>query len=118
MSNDPNKTFCVLPWIHLATHPMGHVTLCCEADMTNHASSSKDTKESIVGADQQEIKFLGKDTIKEIHDSDYFKRVRKQMLNGEMPEACMRCYNREAKACAAIKVMGPSCNLYQMELRF
>lgn len=97
MSNDPNKTFCVLPWIHLATHPMGHVTLCCEADMTNHASSSKDTKESIVGADQQEIKFLGKDTIKEIHDSDYFKRVRKQMLNGEMPEACMRCYNREAK---------------------
>lgn len=98
MSNDPKKTFCVLPWIHLATHPMGHVSLCCEADMTNHASSSKNLIETIDHKEYDgKIKFLGKDTITEIHNSDYFNKVRKQMLEGEKPAACMRCYNREDK---------------------
>lgn len=98
MSKDPNKTFCVLPWIHLATHPMGHVSLCCEADMTNNASSSKNLINTIDNKEYNgKIKFLGKDTITEIHNSDYFNKVRNQMLEGEKPSACMRCYNREDK---------------------
>ena len=36
-----SKTFCPLPWTHLATHPHGAVTLCCESDMTNRASDSQ-----------------------------------------------------------------------------
>ena len=28
-------------------------------------------------------------------NSDYYKEVRLQMLNNEMPKACMRCYNEE-----------------------
>ena len=34
------KPFCVLPWIHLATHPIGTVTPCCVADMTNGVSTA------------------------------------------------------------------------------
>jgi len=35
-----SKTFCPLPWNHLATHPNGSVTLCCESDMENRNSES------------------------------------------------------------------------------
>jgi len=95
MSKDPNKTFCVLPWIHLATHPMGHVTLCCEADMNNNASSSRDKFDTIDGKQLEELKYLGKHAITKIHNSDYFNEVRKQMLEGERPSACTRCFDRE-----------------------
>jgi len=35
-----SKSFCVLPWIHLATHPIGTVTPCCITDMTNSVSTA------------------------------------------------------------------------------
>ena len=40
-----SKTFCPLPWTHLATHPQGELTLCCEADHTQGISESFDTDE-------------------------------------------------------------------------
>lgn len=92
--NNRDKSFCVLPWIHYATHPMGHVTLCCESDMTNHASSARDTIPSLTG-DVTEIKNVDKHQVIEVFNSDYFKTVRKQMLNGEQPDACSRCYKKE-----------------------
>lgn len=80
------KTFCSLPWIHLATHPAGHVSLCCEADHTNLKSSAR-TDNKLLNIKQN--------TIDEIMNSDYFKEVRLQMLNDEMPEACTRCFMKE-----------------------
>ena len=34
-----SETFCKLPWIHLGTHPRGHVKLCC---LANENSIAKD----------------------------------------------------------------------------
>ena len=89
-----NKAFCVLPWIHHATHPMGHVTLCCESDMTNHASSSRDIVSSLTG-DIIDVKYVDKHSTEEIVNSDYFNDVRKRMLSGIKPSACEKCYKRE-----------------------
>ena len=36
------NTFCVLPWIHLATHPHGGTSLCCVTDFKDGAGMSKD----------------------------------------------------------------------------
>ena len=36
-----SDTFCPLPWMHLATHPEGKVTLCCVSDHTNNMSVAK-----------------------------------------------------------------------------
>ncbi len=36
-----SKSFCVLPFIHLATHPIGTVTPCCITDMENDMSTAK-----------------------------------------------------------------------------
>ena len=39
-SRQKNKSFCVLPWIHLATHPIGTVTPCCITDMKDGVSTA------------------------------------------------------------------------------
>jgi len=93
-----SNTYCPLPWVHLATHPMGHVTLCCESDMTNNASTARDIIETIDGKHiNGDIKYLAKDTLIGITNSDYFNNVRKQMIAGEEPVACTRCFDRERK---------------------
>lgn len=77
-------TFCVLPWIHLATHPIGVVTPCCISDMKDGASDS--TKSN------GERMFLGHDKLPDIANSDKFKSVRKDMMEGKEPHICRNCY--------------------------
>ncbi len=77
------KSFCVLPWIHLATHPIGTVTPCCITDMENDMSTAKKDGFNM---------FLNKDKLEDIANSGLFKDIRKQMMKGEYPSACKTCY--------------------------
>jgi organic radical activating enzyme len=77
------KPFCVLPFIHLATHPIGTVTPCCITDMENDVSTAKKDGFNL---------FLNKDSIEEIANSENFKTIRKKMINGEFPPECKTCY--------------------------
>lgn len=81
-----SKTFCPLPWIHLATHPNGDVTLCCESDMDNRNSSSHNYRS------KREFKTLYNSSFNDIFNSDLFKEVRLKMLNSEIPEQCKKCF--------------------------
>jgi len=78
------KSFCVLPFIHLATHPIGTVTPCCITDMTNDMSTAK-------GKDGHNM-FLDQDKLEDIANSDIFKEVRRKMMNNEFPSECKTCY--------------------------
>ena len=80
------NVFCVLPWIHLATHPIGTVTPCCITDMTNAISTA--AKEH----DPAQHLFLSRDTLDDITNSVRFNQVRKEMMNGEFPKVCQKCY--------------------------
>ena len=84
-----DKTFCVLPWIHLATHPIGTVTPCCITDMKNSISTAAHEDN-----DRAHL-FLSKDSLEEIANSKRFKSIRKQMMNGETPAICQKCYKYE-----------------------
>lgn len=95
-----SKTYCPLPFIHLATHPHGGCTLCCIADHTHGASRSKNYKSD----GNVEWLDLNNHTVDEIMNSDYYKEVRLQMLNDEKPSACMRCYNEEDKGITSKRV--------------
>ena len=77
------KSFCVLPFIHLATHPIGTVTPCCITDMENDMSTSKKDGHNL---------FLDKDSMEDIANSENFKSIRKKMINGEFPSECKTCY--------------------------
>lgn len=83
--------YCVLPWKHLATHPHGGVTLCCVSDHTNSKNRARNFNENTV-----EYLNLNHDSVDAVMNSDYFKEVRLQMLNGEVPDACKRCFAEES----------------------
>ena len=80
------KSFCTLPFIHLATHPIGTVTPCCITDMTDDMSTAKKGGLNV---------FLDKDSLVDITNSNNFNNIRKQMLNGEFPAECKTCYFHE-----------------------
>jgi len=83
-----SKTYCPLPWQHLATHPHGGVTLCCISDHTGGLNRARN-KDNFLS--------LNDSSIEQHLNSDYYKEVRLQMLNNEKPKACLRCYEEEEK---------------------
>lgn len=72
-----SKTFCILPWTHIATYTDGSALLCCVA------SSEKDLN-------------LNKMTLNEVWNSEHFKSARRDMLAGKQFKNCSACYKEEA----------------------
>lgn len=77
---------CVLPFTHLATHPDGHTSFCCISEHKNCASHAKRGGKAIS---------LNDLSIREMINSDTYKEVRLEMLDGKEPSACKRCYDEE-----------------------
>jgi hypothetical protein len=77
---------CVLPFTHLATHPDGHTSFCCISEHKNCASHAKRGGQAIS---------LNDLSIREMINSDTYKEVRLEMLDGKEPSACKRCYDEE-----------------------
>lgn len=67
-------SFCVLPWIHLNIQPNGDIYPCCMAPYGDTIGNTADN------------------TLEEIWNGDIMKGMRKQMLNGERPDLCKRCF--------------------------
>lgn len=87
-------TFCPLPWIHLATRPNGDVRLCC----TSNASGAGETDEKIIGLVRKGDRNLNlrDNTVEEIWNSDFMKETRLQMIRGEIPASCRKCFVEES----------------------
>jgi sulfatase maturation enzyme AslB (radical SAM superfamily) len=83
---------CSLPWTHLATHPHGGCTLCCIADHAHGASRAKNYNGQGV---KPTWLTLNQHSVDDIMNSDYYKEVRLQMLAGQEPKSCTRCYDDE-----------------------
>jgi uncharacterized Fe-S cluster-containing radical SAM superfamily protein len=77
---------CSLMWNGLSTHPNGSVSVCCQANFSNPNSFARTNNQML---------FLGKNTIEEIRNSDSFNRIRLEMLKGNYPDPCNRCYDTE-----------------------
>lgn len=94
----PSDTFCVLPWVHLSTRTDGQMRVCCTAN----ASSVGATNVSNGGAIGALKDKQGRPNNLNVSDfvsswnSTYMQNVRTQMLNGEQPASCTKCYKEEA----------------------
>lgn len=77
-----NKSFCSLAWLGITTDPDGSLRPCCIS--SDHISKNDGTFFN-----------LGKDSLEEIYNSDFYKKLRKDMLNGEIIAGCQTCYNNE-----------------------
>lgn len=76
-----SESFCIMPWVHVATDPDGTTRICClsakRIDIDNKLAN------------------LGHNTVEEIFNSDYIKDVRKKMLSGEKIAECSTCWKQE-----------------------
>ena len=74
----PSPTFCTIPWTHLAFEPDGKVIPCCMTSEQNYEAGNLNTM-----------------SIEQIWNSNNMKKLRKQMLAGEEPKACRKCFDKE-----------------------
>lgn len=80
-----------MPWKHLATHPHGAVTLCCEAEHRDRLSESFDNGLTRTFKTLHSTHY----DFDEIMNSESFCKVRTMMLNDEEPPQCKRCFDLE-----------------------
>lgn len=89
-----SKTFCVLPWIHLATRPNGDMRLCCTA---NASGAGIDHEVGLVRSDNGSTINFAKHTPMTAWNSEYMKNVRQTMIAGNIPPSCKGCFDEEAQ---------------------
>ena len=80
-----SKTFCPYPWIHVMTHPTSTVNFCCVA--TGQVKRDNDDKHPIM-LDRG-------DKIEDVWNGKNYRKIRKQMIEGEQVEGCEPCYQLE-----------------------
>ena len=94
-------TFCVLPWIHLATRPNGDMRLCCTA---NASGAGVDHEVGLVKMEDGKPANFARNTPLEAFNNDYMKSVRKTMLKGEIPASCKACFDEESQGMLSKRV--------------
>ena len=81
-----SSTFCVMPWNSIATNASGNYRVCC---------NSTPGKNFILGKDGKAMK-ITKAKPSEVWNSDTYKKIRTEMLEGQQPDMCERCFKEEA----------------------
>ena len=95
----PSETFCLLPWVHLSTRPDGSMRVCCTANASSVGPTNDKEHGGQVGIlkdDEGRPNNLNVSDFQSAWNSDYMKNVRKQMLAGEKPPSCLKCFKEEA----------------------
>jgi organic radical activating enzyme len=82
-----SKAFCMLPWMHLFVNTDSSVWSCC----VNKAM----TNESLHLHESHTETNIMTQSIQQVINTDYFKQLRLDMLNGVQNENCSGCYALE-----------------------
>lgn len=85
------RFLCNLPWDHLSVHPHSTCSVCCEAKHNNDAPG--DAISRVNGKDLHHS--VKTDSLDTIINSDNYKTIRKEMLEGKIPSACEGCWKTE-----------------------
>ena len=83
---EPSKTFCVLPWMHVATTATGNYRVCCNST----------PGENLILDDKGSSYKIYKNSPNDIWNSEVYKNLRLDFLNGKKPKMCVRCWREEA----------------------
>lgn len=97
-----SSSFCVLPWIHLATRPNGDMRICCVANASG--AESGDYTVGLVKMEDGKPANFSHNLPTEAFNNDYMKSVRKTMLAGEVPASCLKCYKEEEEGIASKRI--------------
>ena len=98
-----NKTFCILPFVHMQIKPSGQMKPCCRFDFHN--------QEYIQGGKYLFNEFnVTTTSLTAGQTSDLWQDIRDKMVAGEHIAGCHKCYKEEA-------VAGHSMRTYENSLR-
>jgi len=97
-----SQSFCVLPWIHIATRPNGDMRVCCVANASG--ADTGDYSVGLVKMEDGEPANFSNDLPTEAFNNDYMKSIRKTMLAGEVPASCKKCYDEEAQGISSKRI--------------
>lgn len=78
-----SKTFCPYPWIHVMTQPTGTVSWCCVA------------RDNFKNDDGSMVDLNKGDRIESVWNSKHMRKIRKQMIEGDVVKGCEHCYDLE-----------------------
>jgi len=81
-----SKTFCILPWMHLATNASGNLRVCC---------NSIPGKNNIIRDNGKPYHILDSD-VENFWHSPTMTKIRHQLMNNEKPDMCERCFREES----------------------
>jgi MoaA/NifB/PqqE/SkfB family radical SAM enzyme len=82
MDDYNNKSICALPWVNLSTDTDGRLRLCCISD-------------TYIKKDDGTTYNLGYDSIEDIINSNDYKKIRQDMIDGIPITGCTKCYSNE-----------------------
>ena len=97
-----SPSFCVLPWIHLATRPNGDMRICCVANASGVVDG--DYTVGLVKKEDGVPANFGHDLPSESFNNDYMRSVRKTMLEGKIPASCKKCFDEESNGVVSKRV--------------
>tara|TARA_B100000902_G_scaffold398251_1_gene464393 strand:- start:2899 stop:4215 length:1317 start_codon:yes stop_codon:yes gene_type:complete len=83
-----SKSFCIAPWITAHTYPSGDIFPCCLYNTDPADYKDTDPLKPPFGN-------VNRDELKTTWNSDKYKEMRLQMLDGKKPVGCTRCYHLE-----------------------
>ena len=75
--------FCPYPWIHVMTQPTGTVSWCCVA------------RDNFKNDDGSMVDLNRGHKIEDVWNSNHMRKIRKQMIEGDVVKGCEHCYDLE-----------------------
>ena len=97
-----SRTFCSLPWIHVATRPNGDARLCCGSNASQATKGVLDA--GLVKKENGHPANFGTDTLTSAINNEYMKDVRRTMLAGNIPASCSKCFEEESNGIVSKRV--------------
>lgn len=96
------ETFCILPWIHVATRPNGDARLCCGSNASQATKGVLDA--GLVKKENGEPANFGKETLQSAWNNEYMKSVRRTMMSGNIPASCSKCFEEESNGIVSKRI--------------
>ena len=80
-----SETFCILPWMHLATNAQGELRVCCNSIPSKNVIRKEDGSPYTIY----------NDNLQEAWNSTDYQKVRVELLDNIRPSMCKRCFSEE-----------------------
>lgn len=97
-----SPSFCVIPWLHLATRPNGDARICCVANASG--AETGDYSVGLVKKEDGDPSNFNRDLPSTVFNNEYMRSVRKTMLEGKIPASCTKCFEEESQGIVSKRV--------------